>query len=179
MAKAVTLKKNNEEVYPVTDISLVNGEVTTGRIADGAVDASKIVGGEGLASLAAGGLVELIGTPPPIYGQGSWAWKFADGRLINFQRYKINSVSTVSWGGVYSKDAVMTPVNYAVPFTGMPVVSATTVAQAGTSGNHWLATDTGKGTSTETHPPAYQPVRGSSGTITNIYIDIIAYGFWK
>lgn len=43
MAKAVTLKNNNdEEVYPVTDISLVNGDITAGRIADGAVTANKI-----------------------------------------------------------------------------------------------------------------------------------------
>ena len=43
MAKAVTLKNsNNEEVYPVTDISLVNGNITAGRIADGAVTTDKI-----------------------------------------------------------------------------------------------------------------------------------------
>lgn len=43
MAKAVTLKdSNSEEVYPVTDISLVNGNIDTGRIADGAVTSSKI-----------------------------------------------------------------------------------------------------------------------------------------
>lgn len=43
MAKAVTLKnQNNEEVYPVTDISLVNGNIPTGRIADKAVTEDKI-----------------------------------------------------------------------------------------------------------------------------------------
>ena len=43
MAKAVTLKNNNnEEVYPVTDISLVNGNIPTGRIADNAVTSDKI-----------------------------------------------------------------------------------------------------------------------------------------
>ena len=43
MAKAVTLKNNNnEEVYPVTDLSLVNGNITTGRIADNAVTSAKI-----------------------------------------------------------------------------------------------------------------------------------------
>lgn len=46
MAKAVTLKNNNdEEVYPVTDISLVNGNITAGRIADGAVTTNKIADG--------------------------------------------------------------------------------------------------------------------------------------
>lgn len=43
MAKAVTLKNNNdEEVYPVTDISLVNGELPTARIADNAITTDKI-----------------------------------------------------------------------------------------------------------------------------------------
>lgn len=43
MAKAVTLKNNNnEEVYPVTDLSLVNGDISTGRIADNAVTSDKI-----------------------------------------------------------------------------------------------------------------------------------------
>ena len=43
MAKAVTLKNNNnEEVYPVTDLSLVNGNIPTGRIADKAVTTAKI-----------------------------------------------------------------------------------------------------------------------------------------
>ena len=43
MAKAVTLKNNNnEEVYPVTDLSLVNGNIPTGRIADNAITTDKI-----------------------------------------------------------------------------------------------------------------------------------------
>ena len=43
MAKAVTLKNNNnEEVYPVTDLSLVNGNIPTGRIADKAITTPKI-----------------------------------------------------------------------------------------------------------------------------------------
>lgn len=46
MAKAVTLKNNNnEEVYPVTDISLVNGELPTARIADNAITTNKIADG--------------------------------------------------------------------------------------------------------------------------------------
>lgn len=46
MAKAVTLKNNNnEEVYPVTDLSLVNGNIPTGRIADKAITTPKIADG--------------------------------------------------------------------------------------------------------------------------------------
>lgn len=43
MAKAVTLKNSNdEEVYPVTDINLVNGELPTARIADSSITEAKI-----------------------------------------------------------------------------------------------------------------------------------------
>ena len=46
MAKAVTLKNNNdEEIYPVTDLSLVNGNIPTGRIADNAITTDKIANG--------------------------------------------------------------------------------------------------------------------------------------
>lgn len=46
MAKAVTLKNNNnEEIYPVTDLSLVNGNIPTGRIADNAITTPKIADG--------------------------------------------------------------------------------------------------------------------------------------
>ena len=46
MAKAVTLKNNNdEEIYPVTDLSLVNGNIPTGRIADSAITTPKIADG--------------------------------------------------------------------------------------------------------------------------------------
>lgn len=43
MAKAVTLKNtNDEEIYPVTDMSLVNGAVATSQVADGAVTSAKM-----------------------------------------------------------------------------------------------------------------------------------------
>lgn len=43
MAKAVTLKNNNdEEVYPVTDISLVNGELNGARIVNSSVGSDKL-----------------------------------------------------------------------------------------------------------------------------------------
>lgn len=43
MAKAVTLKNNNnEDVYPVTDMSLVNGGVPAAKISDGAVTSAKV-----------------------------------------------------------------------------------------------------------------------------------------
>lgn len=46
MAKAVTLKNNNnEEIYPVTDLSLVNGNISADRIADNAITTPKIANG--------------------------------------------------------------------------------------------------------------------------------------
>ena len=43
MAKAVTLKNSsNEEVYPVTDISLVNGELNGARIVNASVGSDKL-----------------------------------------------------------------------------------------------------------------------------------------
>ena len=61
MAKAVTLKNNNdEEVYPVTDISLVNGDISTGRIADNAITTDKIADGSVTQDKISGGW-KLIG----------------------------------------------------------------------------------------------------------------------
>lgn len=61
MAKAVTLKNsNNEEVYPVTDLSLVNGNIPTGRIADNAVTTNKIADGAVTQDKISGGW-KLIG----------------------------------------------------------------------------------------------------------------------
>lgn len=61
MAKAVTLKNNNdEEVYPVTDISLVNGDISAGRIADNAITTPKIADGAVTQDKISGGW-KLIG----------------------------------------------------------------------------------------------------------------------
>ena len=61
MAKAVTLKNNNdEEVYPVTDLSLVNGNIPTGRIADNAITTPKIANGAVTQDKISGGW-KLIG----------------------------------------------------------------------------------------------------------------------
>ena len=61
MAKAVTLKNNNdEEIYPVTDLSLVNGNIPTGRIADNAITTDKIKDGAVTQDKISGGW-KLIG----------------------------------------------------------------------------------------------------------------------
>lgn len=96
MAKAVTLKNgNNEEVYPVTDASLVNGTLSSGQIADGAVTAAKLdpdatgwvyLGGQRLTSAAA----EITFTLPAQYDNykvvfyGTMASTASDGGWVDF-----------------------------------------------------------------------------------------------
>ena len=150
--------------------------VGTNMINDKAVTSDKI-DWTTINIMEAPGKYEIVGTTT---GDNlNYAIKYDDGRLVCVQKYLIASVAATSaWGGVYSRDGVMTPVNYAVEFTAIPVVSATPVAN-NTAGNFWLCLDAGNYASTTTHPGAYQFVRGTSATITNVRIDIVAYGFWK
>lgn len=197
MAKSVTLKNSNgDTLYPVTDASLINGSlqasqipanaittdrisdgaVTTAKIADGAVTAAKVVGGETASTLAGGALVEVIGTTSG--SSANYAWKFADGRLICFQRYSWSGVNINSaWGGCYSAQ-VMTPVNYVVPFIASPIVAATPDHSAN-GANFWLSSNVERGVAALTHPPAYQIIRPTSSNGSAASIDIVAYGFWK
>ena len=77
MAKAVTLKNNNnEEVYPVTDLSLVNGNIPTGRIADNAITTPKIANGA-----VTSDKIDWSSTSRPVYYRGndwarSWTFKY-------------------------------------------------------------------------------------------------------
>lgn len=197
MAKSVTLKNSNgDTLYPVTDASLINGSlqasqipdnaittdkladgaVTSYKIAHGAVPSSKIVGGETASTLAKGALVEVIGTTSG--SSANYAWKFADGRLVCFQRYSWSGVNINStWGGCYSAQ-VMTPANYAVPFIALPILSAMPDHSAN-GANFWLASNAERGVATLTHPPAYQIIRPTSSSGSAASIDIVAYGFWK
>ena len=87
MAKAVTLKNNNdEEIYPVTDLSLVNGNIPTGRIADNAITTPKIADGAVTTGKIANKAVtsdkiDWSSTSRPIYYRGndwanSWTFKY-------------------------------------------------------------------------------------------------------
>ena len=191
MTKAVTLKdKNDEVIYPVTDISLVNNGIyaddvvpaqetpviNTPMIEDEAVTAAKIFGGVDGGSLANGALVEVVGSATS-GTSANYAWKFADGRLICFQTYNVTGDCTNAWGNCYS-GVQMTPKNYAVTFTHTPVV----VAQlncSNTSGNCWLAQANEKGASSTQHPCGYQLVRPNSMSGLTTQISVVAYGFWK
>lgn len=64
MAKAVTLKNaNNEEIYPVTSSSLINGSIITSQIADGSITPSKLSFDRSIITVAgSGGDVYINGT---------------------------------------------------------------------------------------------------------------------
>lgn len=79
MAKAVTLKnKSGEEVYPVTDASLVNGSLGQSQIASNAITAAKIVDGAVTAAKIANGAVtkdkldSTTITPIYLHVVGNW-----------------------------------------------------------------------------------------------------------
>lgn len=155
--------------------SIADGAVTTAKIADGAVTAAKIVGGETASTLAGGALVEVIGTTSG--SSANYACKFADGRLICFQRYSWSNKSVnQSWGNCYS-GTFMKPVNYAVPFIATPLVNATPNLTAG--GNVWVASRGEDGFTSKTKPGAFQLVRPTSTSGSSGYLDIVAYGYWK
>lgn len=177
MAKAVTLKNsNNEEVYPVTDASLVNGTMATGQIADGAVTSAKIVGGENLSTLAAGAQVEVVGTTTG--DDANYALKFADGRLICFIRHKFSGNINSSWGNLYILNRAFPLTNYAVAFIADPIVQATPKVTSGQA-SFWLYIDNSSIGTATTQTPAYAAIRATSATNTSGIIEVTAYGFWK
>lgn len=139
------------------------------------VKSSDIVGGESLSTLANGAAVEVIGTTTG--NSANYAWKFADGRLINFQKYNLSGNVTITWGSVYS-GVQLVPRNYAVPFIATPVI-VVTLDHNSASGNCWIATANEAGVASATKPGGYQLVRPTqmSGLVTQV--SVVAYGFWK
>lgn len=145
--------------------------VENGMIKDKAITSNKVYEG----TLADGALVEVIGTTTG--NSANYAWKFADGRLINFQHYTISGNATTSWGSVYS-GIFCEPRDYAVAFTAKPIVSAQLDWSAST-GNCWLAQANEKGSATASHPGGYQLVRPTSMSGLTTEMSLVAYGFWK
>ena len=119
MAKAVTLKNNNnEEVYPVTDLSLVNGNIPTGRIADGAITTPKIADGAVTS--------DKIAAP---------YWKV------------VSTVSTNAWtipAGYRFYRLVMRCSTTAPSTASRPAIAAS--SKSGVAWSSWVSQDTGKAT---------------------------------
>ena len=139
------------------------------------VKSSDIVGGESLSTLASGATVEVVGTTTG--NSANYAWKFADGRLINFQKYNASGNATNTWGPVYSGVQIV-PRNYAVPFIATPIVVATP-DHNNTNGNCWIATANEAGSASATKPGGYQVVRPTSMSGITTQVSVVAYGFWK
>lgn len=161
-----------------TEIAPAEGitpSITTSMIQDNAVTADKIEGGTSLSTLASGSTVEVVGTTTG--NSANYAWKYADGRLINFQHYEVSGNATTAWGSMYA-GVQMTPRNYAVAFTATPIVMAQ-LDWTAASGNCWLAQANEKGSSTVNHPGGYQLVRPTSMSGLATGVSIVAYGFWK
>lgn len=119
------------------------------------------------------GEAEVVGTTT---GDYNYAWKFADGRLICFQKYTVNGVSTVTWGSCYMHiRGVSSNSNYAVAFISNPIVSYSFESKGSTYNTSWVVNTGGPST---TKPQEMYLVRPSSGNIDG-YIYVVAYGFWK
>lgn len=148
--------------------------ITTGMIADDAITAAKISGGTSADTLANGALVEVVGTTT---GDCNYALKYADGRLICFQKLPITDKSvTQAWGsdfiGIINPESFS---DYAVEFTAEPIISVVFAAQNENKNTAW-AVNTG-GTTTARMGQCYL-VRPNGATV-NGTINVVAYGFWK
>lgn len=165
----------------ITNDKISSNTITAGKIAAGAVDtselaanavtAAKVVGGTSASTLANGALVEVVGTTTGIF---NYAWKFADGRLICFQKYTVTSASPSSWGSLYQ--ATFTPSNnYAVTFVANPSTNVFFEPQSSSSNSAWIMNTGGPST---TRPTEFFLVRTNNAAISgSIYVT--AYGFWK
>lgn len=155
----------------VTTAKIANGAVTAAKIDDDAVTAAKVMGGETASTLAAGALVEIVGTTT---GDYNFAWKFSDGRLICFQRTSFTNASTVAWGSDYR--ATYNPTtDFAVPFTANPALCLSFDSLNVNTNTCWPVNVGGSST---TRPQQIYLVRPSGGAITGT-LNIVAYGFWK
>jgi len=155
----------------IATTSALTPPVQTNMIADDAVTAAKIAGGETATTLANGALVEVVGTTT---GNFNYALKYADGRLVCFQRYTITNASTTAWGNCYR--ATFNPSsNYAVSFTANPTIVYTFVSQSVNANTGWAVNTGGP---SATGPQQAYIVRPNSGNVSGT-LDIVAYGFWK
>lgn len=165
MAKAVTLKNNNdEEVYPVTDLSLVNGNIPTGRIADSAITTPKIADGAVTQDKISGGW-KLIGeangsnrTNLPLYldkiyttgtfkviasgqcNEEGWVdLRAYYGTAVGNATLIKTSYSQVSFSGtaVNGSGSDKNDANFVAAGTGRAYLAFSTEATSSNSGNNW------------------------------------------
>ena len=161
----------NQSSSSTVNIETIYADTISPATAVDPITASMIAGGTSASTLANGALVEVVGTTT---GSFNYAWKFADGRLICFQKYKVTSASPSSWGILYQ--AAFTPSNnYAVTFVANPSTNVFFEPQSSSYNSAWIMNTGGPST---TRPTEFFLVRPNNAAISgSIYIT--AYGFWK
>lgn len=164
MAKAVTLKNsNNEEVYPVTDISLVNG----------GIHADTIAPAEDMPKVDMSALCTVIGSGDNV------VYRFGNtgGLQIAVVRQSFANTSTQAWGNIYQMQPVPDRVAYAAPFNTPPSVTYSITITGG--GSVWLSGDWSNTTDPDstTLTPKVVALSATSYTRTGT-INYIAIGTW-
>lgn len=161
----------NQSTNVTANIETIYADTISPATAVDPITASMIAGGTSASTLANGALVEVVGTTT---GSFNYAWKFADGRLICFQKYTVTSASMSSWGSLYQ--AAFTPSNnYAVTFVAYPSTNVFFEPQSSSSNSAWIMNTGGPST---TRPTEFFLVRPNNAAISgSIYVT--AYGFWK
>lgn len=164
MAKAVTLKNSsNEEVYPVTDISLVNGGVYAETIAPA----------EDMPKIDMSALCTVIGSGDNV------VYRFGNtgGLQIAVVRQSYANTSGQAWGNIYQMQPGPDRVTYAAPFNTAPTVTTSITVTNG--GSLWLAGDYNN---TADPDSATQTPRVAVSSATNYTrsatINYIAIGTW-
>ena len=107
---------------------------------------------------------------------GKWTYKlWSNGYLEQWYRQSYGTISiTSTWGNLYSGGWI-SPITYGKPFKTTPVCVASIEVSSSTNGNAFLATAFEKGISSATQTPAWQLLRGTSGS-SNGYLSIFAFG---
>ena len=107
-------------------------------------------------------------------GDFNYALKFADGRLICFQRITITDAASVAWGNCY-RATVNPSSNYAVSFIAQPITVEHFTSKSVNDNTSWAVNVGGP---SMIKPQQIYLVRPSSGNI-NGTLNIVAYGYWK
>lgn len=136
------------------------------------VKASDMIGGETLATLAAGSNVEVVGSGNNI------CWKYANGFMIAMVK-KTQSVTFAAWGDVAETETVLPP-NFAVPFVSTPCCSVSVVS---CGLQCWVGLGSGRNNTSgydcsATRGQGVVLHRTNTGS-TNVTLNWIAIGMWK
>lgn len=155
-----------------TDDAVLLGGTGTTETAQPWVKASDMVGGETLATLAAGSNVEVVGSGNNI------CWKYANGFMIAMVK-KTQTVTFETWGSVAESETVLPP-NFVVPFVSTPVCSVS-IVDCGLQ--CWLGLGSGRN---NTYGYGCSATRGQGAVLhrtntgsTSVTLNWIAIGMWK